>query len=58
MPDYRLMVILVDIEVVSGEEAAYVAHVPVEMVKSRLARTRMQLRQSLQIHRNLLPSTY
>jgi len=58
VPDYRLMVILVDMEGMSYEEAAYVASVPVGTVKSRLARARMQLRQSLQTHRNLLPSAY
>jgi len=58
IPDYRLMVILVDMEGLSYEEAAYVAHVPVGTVKSRLARARMQLRSSLQSYRNLLPATY
>jgi RNA polymerase sigma-70 factor (ECF subfamily) len=58
MPDYRLMVILVDMEGMSYEEAAYVAHVPVGTVKSRLARARMQLRSSLQGYRGLLPSIY
>ena len=57
-PDYRLMVILVDMEGMSYEEAAYVAHVPVGTVKSRLARARMQLRDSLQSYRNLLPAAY
>ena len=58
VPDYRLMVILVDMEGMSYEEAAYVAHVPVGTVKSRLSRARMQLRDSLQSYQNLLPSTY
>ena len=58
VPDYRLMVILVDMEGMSYEEAAYVAHVPVGTVKSRLSRARMQLRNSLQSYQNLLPSTY
>ena len=58
VPDYRLMVILVDMEGMSYEEAAYVAHVPVGTVKSRLARARMQLRKSLQGYRGLLPSIY
>ncbi|MDX1378612.1 MAG: sigma-70 family RNA polymerase sigma factor [Anaerolineales bacterium] len=57
-PDYRLMVILVDMEGMSYEEAAYVAHVPVGTVKSRLARARMQLRDSLQSYQNLLPAVY
>jgi len=58
VPDYRLMVILVDMEGMSYEEAAYVANVPVGTVKSRLSRARMQLRDSLQAYQNLLPSTY
>ena len=58
LPDFRLMVILVDIEGMSYEEAAYVARVPVGTVKSRLSRARMHLRESLQSYRNLLPSTY
>jgi len=58
IPDYRLMVILVDMEGMSYEEAAQVARVPVGTVKSRLARARMQIRKSLQSHRNLLPSFY
>jgi len=58
VPDYRLIVILVDMEGMSYEEAAYVAHVPVGTVKSRLARARMQLRKSLQGYRGLLPSAY
>ena len=58
VPDYRLMVILVDMEGMSYEEAAMVARVPVGTVKSRLARARMQLRKSLQSYRALLPSVY
>lgn len=58
VPDYRLMVILVDMEGMSYEEAAQVARVPVGTVKSRLARARMQIRKSLQSHRSLLPSFY
>jgi RNA polymerase sigma-70 factor (ECF subfamily) len=58
VPDYRLMVILVDMEGMSYEEAAMVARVPVGTVKSRLARARMQLRKSLQTYRSLLPSVY
>ncbi|MEW6085050.1 MAG: sigma-70 family RNA polymerase sigma factor [Chloroflexota bacterium] len=58
IPDYRLMVILVDIEGMSYEEAARVARVPVGTVKSRLARARMQLRTALKKFGNLLPSAY
>lgn len=58
VPDYRLMVILVDMEGMSYEEAAQVARVPVGTVKSRLARARMQIRKSLQPYRSLLPAFY
>jgi RNA polymerase sigma-70 factor (ECF subfamily) len=58
VPDYRLMVILVDMEGMSYEEAAQVARVPVGTVKSRLARARLQIRKSLQSYRSLLPTFY
>src|SRR5258706_1633293 len=58
IPDYRMVVILVDVEGMSYEEAARIAHIPVGTVKSRLARARMQLRKALQSHRNLLPASY
>jgi len=58
IPDYRLVVILVDVEGMSYEEAARVARIPVGTVKSRLARARMQLRKALQSQQNLLPAAY
>ena len=58
IPDYRMVVILVDVEGMSYEEAARIARIPVGTVKSRLARARMQLRKSLQSHQNLLPAAY
>ena len=57
-PDYRLVVVLVDIEGMSYEEVARVAKIPVGTVKSRLARARGQIRKSLQSYRNLLPAAY
>src|SRR5689334_18144172 len=42
-PVYRLMLVLVDIEGLSYEEAANAAGVPVGTVKSRLARARLQM---------------
>ena len=56
--EYRLVVVLVDVEGMSYEEVARVANIPIGTVKSRLARARMQLRKSLQSYRNLLPKTY
>jgi len=40
--EYRLVVVLVDVEGMSYEEVARVANIPVGTVKSRLARARMQ----------------
>src|SRR5512141_1181101 len=46
---YRLMLVLVDIEGLSYEEAASAAGIPVGTVKSRLARARLQMQKSLQM---------
>ncbi|MFT3891565.1 MAG: RNA polymerase sigma factor [Anaerolineales bacterium] len=58
VPDYRAVVVLVDIEGLSYEEAAQAARIPVGTVKSRLARARMQLRKSLRSFEGLLPVSY
>ncbi len=58
IPEYRLIVTLVDIEGMSYAEAARAARVPVGTVKSRLARARMQLRAALRKFESLIPSTY
>jgi RNA polymerase sigma-70 factor (ECF subfamily) len=55
---YRLMLVLVDIEGMSYEEAASAAGIPVGTVKSRLARARLQMQRSLQMAGELLPSSY
>ncbi len=55
---YRLVLILVDIEGLSYEEAAVAARVPVGTVKSRLARARLQMQKSLQGVGELLPASY
>jgi RNA polymerase sigma-70 factor (ECF subfamily) len=55
---YRLVLVLVDIEGMSYEEAAMAARVPVGTVKSRLARARLQMQKSLQAAGELLPSSY
>ena len=57
-PIYRLMLVLVDIEGLSYEEAAMAAHIPVGTVKSRLARARLQMQKSLQAAGELLPASY
>jgi RNA polymerase sigma-70 factor, ECF subfamily len=55
---YRLMLVLVDIEGLSYEEAAMAAGIPVGTVKSRLARARLQMQKSLQASGELLPASY
>ena len=55
---YRLMLVLVDIEGMSYEEAAMAAGIPVGTVKSRLARARVQMQRSLQSSGELLPVSY
>jgi RNA polymerase sigma factor (sigma-70 family) len=57
-PIYRLVLVLVDIEGLSYEEAASAAGVPVGTVKSRLARARLQMQKSLQGVGELLPASY
>ena len=57
-PAYREVVILVDIEGLSYEEASISARVPVGTVKSRLARARLQMRSTLQGYKDLLPAQY
>ncbi|HSB03058.1 MAG TPA: RNA polymerase sigma factor, partial [Anaerolineales bacterium] len=55
---YRLVLVLVDVEGLSYEEAASAAGVPVGTVKSRLARARLQMQKSLQMSGELLPASY
>ena len=55
---YRLILVLVDIEGLTYEEAAMAAGVPVGTVKSRLARARLQMQKSLQSAGELLPDSY
>ncbi len=57
-PVYRTMLVLVDIEGMSYEEAAAAARVPMGTVRSRLARARLALRERLQASSAMLPSTY
>lgn len=55
---YRTVLVLVDVEGLSYEEAAAAMHIPVGTVKSRLARARLQMQNSLQIYGDLLPAPY
>ena len=55
---YRLVVLLVDVEGLSYEEAANALNVPTGTIKSRLARARNSLRMSLQRYPDLIPYSY
>jgi RNA polymerase sigma factor (sigma-70 family) len=55
---YRLALLLVDVEGLSYEEAAATLAIPKGTVKSRLARAREALRQSLQRYPDLLPAAF
>ena len=55
---YRLVVLLVDVEGLSYEEAAAALDVPTGTIKSRLARARSYLRMELQRHPDLIPASY
>ena len=57
-PIYRIVLILVDIQGLSYEEAAVAIGVPVGTIKSRLSRARLQLQKSLQAAGELLPASY
>lgn len=56
--DFRMMVILVDIQGMDYQEAAENMNIPMGTIKSRLARARRKLRDCLQFFRELLPANY
>jgi len=56
--DFRMAVVLVDIQGMDYEEAANVTHKPLGTIKSRLARARERLRDCLQGFRELLPDSF
>ena len=47
-PRHRIVLVLIDIEELSYEEAAEALAIPVGAIKSRLARARLQMRSILQ----------
>jgi RNA polymerase sigma-70 factor (ECF subfamily) len=55
---YRLVAQLVDVEGLSYEETAAALGLPVGTIKSRLARARNALRESLQRYPDVLPAAY
>ena len=54
-PDQRLVIILSDIQGLSYEEVAHITTVPLGTVKSRIARARARLRETLQGQPELFP---
>jgi RNA polymerase sigma-70 factor (ECF subfamily) len=54
----RLILVLSDIEGLSYQEVADLAHIKVGTVKSRLSRARVSVRDCLQAFQELLPATY
>jgi RNA polymerase sigma-70 factor (ECF subfamily) len=57
-PDYRMVIILVDIDGCDYAEAAGIIGVPIGTIKSRLARARLKLRDALLRDTDLLPEVY
>lgn len=57
-PEFKVVVVLVDIQGYDYQEVSDVIDRPLGTVKSRLARARAKLRQCLQRFRELLPASY
>lgn len=57
-PDFRAVVVLVDVQGLDYDEASQAIHKPVGTVKSRLARARQRLRDCLQGVVELLPPAF
>jgi RNA polymerase sigma-70 factor (ECF subfamily) len=57
-PDFRAVVILVDVQGLDYEEVSTSAGTPLGTIKSRLARARLKMRDCLQGFGELLPSFY
>ena len=55
---HQAILILIDMEELSYEEAAEILEIPIGTVKSRLARARIQLKNVLQVAGELLPVRY
>jgi RNA polymerase sigma-70 factor (ECF subfamily) len=57
-PDFRAVVVLVDIQGMDYGEASDMVNTPLGTIKSRLARARLKLRDCLQGFGELLPATF
>lgn len=58
MPDFRSVIILVDVEGLEYEEVSVIEKKPLGTIKSRLARARIKMRDCLQGFKELIPSVY
>ncbi len=59
LPDeFRIVVVLIDVQGFDYAEASAVAEKPLGTIKSRLARARRRMQECLQKYRELLPSPY
>ncbi len=56
--DFRMVVVLADIQGMDYTEVASVVHAPLGTIKSRLARARLRLRECLQGFGELLPAAF
>ena len=56
--DQRAVLVMIDVQGLSYEEAAAAAHVSTGTVKSRLSRARSRVRDYMQQHRELLPDQF
>ena len=56
--NFRLVVVLADIQGLDYSEVAIAVHKPLGTIKSRLARARLRLRECLQGYRELLPAAF
>ncbi len=57
-PNFRTVIVLIDVLELDYAEAAIIVGVPVGTIKSRLARARLGLRRELQRHGDFLPDVY
>lgn len=56
--EFRIVVVLVDVEGLDYEEVSHAIRAPLGTIKSRLARARMKLRDCLSHYRELLPAFF
>ena len=56
--EFKVVVVLVDVQGYDYQEVSHVIEKPLGTVKSRLARARAKLRDCLQQHRELLPASF